>query len=1019
VVTLNKLCSYYLECLDREEIQTYISFPSRIPSPDYAIQEKGVLKSDQLRSELLNEQGKELIRKARMDQTRGIMAGYPVRTRSVNGKLRVEPVLLFEVDQEYRVWWREPQVNAAAIMDTPDGQEPGNEQTKAAVREAAGHFAQNIGILDDEPAPLPRDLLDAIRRHRPDWKLTTEHLAEGLYDRVVLFSTTRDNRFTKGLRKELALLQRKTKSGDIASSALGNWIEETLPGHRHESPAPILEILPMNSEQRRAVDLALSEPLTVVTGPPGTGKSQVIVNLLASAANAGQSVLFASKNRKAVDVVRERFDEQCKRRKVLIRLGNEQEDQISRQITDLLAATADRNAETAYQNKIREKIQRQERIRQLENQESEIISLRNETDALERQSEEARSHLPKEAFLSMTESRIKRMEVEFTRLQRAALRSRKEIHGFATQLLWNVWARDNVFLELHNQAQRTREMAIYMGVPLPEQKPSEENAAAYEEAAETLVAKMSYAKAAALYQEKLHALRNARRIESIHQEKMQETHSQVSTDREIWRSWIDMQPCHMSREERQKLLQFSNTIKQSKGWKSDYQERLELNRQCEQHIRYAMAKMPCWAVTSLSAEGRLPLQSGFFDILVIDEASQCDIASALPLLYRAKRAVIIGDPKQITHICKIRKAEDKRLLREHGLEEYKQWSYSLTSLFDMAAVLAETNIIQLRDHHRSHPDIIEFSNKQFYGETLRVATDLKNLQKSSKSAQPAIRWLHRAGNTICPASGGAINSEEARAVVEIIRKQVVENGYQGTVGVVTPYRKQADRIDNNIAQDGELSQILKQREFISGTAHSFQGDERDLMILSPVISKGAESGTIRWAQEANLLNVAITRARAELIIVGDRDTAESWGNIHKLRLYTADLESRSRTLQEEEPAYRAVPDADLVSDWEKILHKALKDAGIHAIPQHRPENLNYYLDLAVIKGSRRLAIEVDGEYYHKNWDGELCYRDQIRNQRLMSEGWDVMRFWVYEIRDRLDETVEKVKMWVVENSRQG
>ena len=55
-------------------------------------------------------------------------------------------------------------------------------------------------------------------------------------------------------------------------------------------------------------------------------------------------------------------------------------------------------------------------------------------------------------------------------------------------------------------------------------------------------------------------------------------------------------------------------------------------------------------MTSLSARGRLPFEPGIFDLVVIDEASQCDIASALPLLYRARRAVIIGDPLQLKHV---------------------------------------------------------------------------------------------------------------------------------------------------------------------------------------------------------------------------------------------------------------------------------------------------------------------------------------------------------------------------------
>ena len=66
---------------------------------------------------------------------------------------------------------------------------------------------------------------------------------------------------------------------------------------------------------------------------------------------------------------------------------------------------------------------------------------------------------------------------------------------------------------------------------------------------------------------------------------------------------------------------------------------------------------PCWAVTSLAARGRVPFTAGHFDLVVIDEASQCDIASALPLLFRAKRSVIIGDPQQLRHITALTRSK--------------------------------------------------------------------------------------------------------------------------------------------------------------------------------------------------------------------------------------------------------------------------------------------------------------------------------------------------------------------------
>ena len=71
----------------------------------------------------------------------------------------------------------------------------------------------------------------------------------------------------------------------------------------------------------------------------------------------------------------------------------------------------------------------------------------------------------------------------------------------------------------------------------------------------------------------------------------------------------------------------------------------------------------------------------------------------------------------------------------------------------------------------------------------------------------------------------------------------------------------------------------------------------------------------------------------------------------------------------------------------------------------------YVLDFAVLADDRRLNVEIDGERYHPNWDRELCRRDQIRNQRLMKLGWDVMRFWVYQVRDDLPRCIERVQKW--------
>lgn len=110
------------------------------------------------------------------------------------------------------------------------------------------------------------------------------------------------------------------------------------------------------------------------------------------------------------------------------------------------------------------------------------------------------------------------------------------------------------------------------------------------------------------------------------------------------------------------------------------------------------------------------------------------------------------------------------------------------------------------------------------------------------------------------------------------------------------------------------------------------------------------------------------------------------------------------------PEYPSVANPERVSDWERLFYRAIYRAGVSPIPQYPVEK--YVLDFAVVVGDKRLNIEIDGERYHRNWDGELCRRDQIRNHRLMELGWDVMRFWVYQVRDDLDRCIARVQQWV-------
>jgi very-short-patch-repair endonuclease len=167
-------------------------------------------------------------------------------------------------------------------------------------------------------------------------------------------------------------------------------------------------------------------------------------------------------------------------------------------------------------------------------------------------------------------------------------------------------------------------------------------------------------------------------------------------------------------------------------------------------------------------------------------------------------------------------------------------------------------------------------------------------------------------------------------------------------------------------------------------------------------------------RHANLFNVAITRARSELVVVGDRQAAldSGVGYLASFAEYAKELGGREtrRETAASGPEYPAVAHPESVSEWERLFYRALYAAGLRPVPQY--EEAPYVLDFALFAGDRKLAIEIDGENYHRNWDGELCRRDQIRSRRLADLGWDIVRLWVYELRDDLAGSVARVRGWV-------
>ena len=1021
---LSRLCRYYADCLIFDD-DSGVSIPL-----GGASDKDGYIKLDEFpgSSEELSSDPifRTLFHKVCSDIYRLTMyLGWPIYIAHGKDKYEMQPLLLFPITiKGLRVEFKRENfiVNRDAFKSmTRLSGEKLSEYFMELEKELEGmanieEVVEKIRTLfPNDPNSEKKKWMDGMSLRACKGGDEDTPREPGMYNRVVVLSTER-SKYTRGLTHELEKLPDK----DISGTALKGFLCG-FPEAEDETVAdPLLEISPMNLEQREAVRSSLTRPLTVVTGPPGTGKSQVITNIIANAAWQGKNVLFASKNHKAVEVVEERI-KSISTRPALLRLRELREgyyNRLAEYLEELLRA-AEGDRET-YKEDISSLNEAMEGLKKLGEETSKLIELRNKTDELEREVEILRSDL----FARAEGLNIDAIRSQIKAFRRTLSRANRSEQALITRTLWSRQKKRRLeaaseFVHVINQA------AAGIGVSPFSPSVAEDNLQQWKDFLDGLELRLKDMERIKEYWTSLRQLQSCKPLEDLAEEYTRENRRIVVRSEHIWESLLKLRYKKIDKEDAANVEKYRKYVHSLK-------DRAEkgIDEKLEGEYRKLHKKvfqfLPCWSITSLSAKGRIPFKPRFFDIVIFDEASQCDIASALPLLCRAKSAVVIGDNKQLRHISKIGKAQDDRLMQKHKIgKDLEDWRYSEKSLFDLAdACRKGGELLNLINHYRSHADIIEFSNQEFYDGRLIVNTPYEILNPPHEE-DLGVEWIDCKGVVRVPSTGSALNSGEVEEIVATLQRLIFQKNYQGSIGVVTPFKEQAKAIRNAINKDQDLeARLNSSHDLLVETIHNFQGDERDIMIFSPVLSvspslsKGLHwGGLFFYKGSPNLFNVAITRARSKLIVIGNlSDCADCEVNyLARFAEYCKELRDRPKRVSptaERDCQYPAVRNPDQVSDWERILYRALCEAGIHPI---RVQYLvdKYLLDFALNpEETRRLNIEVDGERYHKTYTGEHCRRDRIRDQRLINLGWDVMRFWVYEVRDCLPECVEKVRSWL-------
>lgn len=831
----------------------------------------------------------------------------------------------------------------------------------------------------------------------------------GVYNKAVIMIGSR-TRFTKRLLDELTAIE-KTDDCILDTTALQYIFRDGSGGNadliteekNHESCVVDTDL--MNADQRQAVAALISRNLSVVTGPPGTGKSQVVCSGIANARLTGKTTLFASRNHKAIDAVVNRFRD--KEDRPLIVRANSKDDPtlkhtFSTAIRDILSANCDETEKERYEKlsaKLNSLLEKRGKDADLAYA---VQALRDELGECEEQLAELADQIPNavvsildEAYESYPVGSIRRLYQIIS-----ADDSSKDFYGIFTRVLKSSYIMLTLpkWLYVRSRLKSYKDCIDFSILKLIKNPTFEEDSI------EQLIFAADYADlkgrttSLVLQQKEYPSLENLTvSIEGVSERIATLAPGALGLDLDS-RSGLPSDSTL-----REELASLKVALRAVGAGFVDGNERKKINDILTRNIPLLLRHFPSWAVTNLSIGSRLPLVPGMFDLAVIDEASQSDIPSAIPILFRAKRAAVVGDPNQLTHTSKISAAKETLLRKRVGLTRFEdlKYSYTDTSLYDLFTQSSQIKPTFLSYTYRSVDSIAEYSNTTFYDGRLRVATDSSKL-KTPTGSPTGIHWTNIDGEVKSAGGGGCYCTEEVEAVVTLIEAIVKDNNFQGTLGIVTPFRQQANRIQDAIYQYGLHFEDLERVRLHVDTSHGFQGDEKDVMIFSLCAGPNMPRGSRAFLRETgNLFNVAVSRARAVLHVVGNRPWSERCGIKHIQNLATP-----VKQYNRHEEKGKWYPHE---SPWEEILYKALIARGVTPIPQYPVSGRR--LDMALVAKddfSKKIDIEVDGDRYHRNKDGSRKKDDIWRDIQLQGLGWIVMRFWVYQLREDLDGCVEKI-----------
>lgn len=714
-----------------------------------------------------------------------------------------------------------------------------------------------------------------------------------------------------------------------------------------------------NLSQRNAVNTAFGNNLSVIEGPPGTGKTQTILNIIANAILNGQSVAVVSSNNSATKNVYEKLEKNGIEF-IAALLGNSQNKKefirSQKKIPDLSKYNLTDNQRTEIK----------EKVATLVTQLSESLDKKNELASLKLQIDNIKTEYGhfKETYKGRTEKNIELKK------------------NITAEKILELWVSLEVLGEKRKKTNFIRKFIYRLKYGIKDN-------AFYTNPLDDMIfiCQVKY------YRVKIRELTN--RIELLELSLGNFAFdSKMKGYTEMSMRLFKAELCKRYNQQKREPYTISELRQKSNEFIKDY---------------------PVIMSTTYSLRQSLS-DKLFYDYVIIDEASQVDLATGALALSCAKRAVIVGDIKQLPNVVDT----DMQIKTDMVFNSYslkKPYCYSNQSLLSsIVELLPSVPKTLLKEHYRCHPKIIEFCNKKFYDDQLIVHTEYTDKR------QPLVVYKTSQGNH----ARERMNQRQ----IDIIKQEIIPNEKLENVdlGIVTPYRNQTNA----------LQKTFQGTSIKADTVDKFQGRENEVIILSTVDNEISD-----FTDNPNRLNVAVSRAVEQLILVVNGNAIENDNNISDLIKYIeynnfsivqSELNSIFDLLYKgyEEERAKIIRKSGKVSEFDSenlmfsLIKQVLADEKFlkYDVLLHFPirqlikdfskldeqetkyaSNPLTHLDFLIYNKLGKtpvLGIEVDGFEFHKQGT-QQAERDKMKDKILYKKNFPILRF-------RTNESNEKEKL---------